>query len=117
MRISSEGRGLSHDDKRSYLGTIEEGGTSKAEGDESSGERNTQSNVTIGRTLHVEGSVVFGTDLGTDARPEPVGKFTMKEISSSFALELSERDEEEDDDDDTDDNDEGECTDQRSGWE
>ena len=26
------------------------------------------------------GSVVFGTDLGTDARPEPVGTFSMMEM-------------------------------------
>ncbi|KAL7547789.1 hypothetical protein ACHAWF_011064 [Thalassiosira exigua] len=61
-----EGPGLSHEDERSYAGEIlasdEDGG---------SGGR---------RALFVRGSVVFGTDLGTDARPEPVGTFTMMEV-------------------------------------
>ena len=34
------------------------------------------------RALFVRGSVVFGTDLGTDARPEPVGTFSMMEVRS-----------------------------------
>jgi hypothetical protein len=30
-------------------------------------------------TLLVEGNVFFGTDLGSDARPEPVAVFSLKE--------------------------------------
>ena len=55
----SEGRGLSHEDERCYSGRIAAAGA---------------------RTISVRGSVVFGTDLGTDARPEPVGTFSMMEM-------------------------------------
>jgi hypothetical protein len=48
--VFSDGVGLSHEDKRSYVGRIQE---------------------SQGR-LYVDGAVTFGADLGTDARPEPV---------------------------------------------
>ncbi|EJK58997.1 hypothetical protein THAOC_20837, partial [Thalassiosira oceanica] len=56
-------RGLSHEDERCYSGRI----------------REAQDGATGARTISVRGSVVFGTDLGTDARPEPVGTFFMME--------------------------------------
>jgi hypothetical protein len=31
--------------------------------------------------LHVHGIVLFGSDLGSDARPEPVGRFQLMEAS------------------------------------
>jgi hypothetical protein len=55
--VFSDGIGLCHEDKRSYVGSIQEA---------------------HGR-LFVEGSVTFGSDLGTDARPEPVGSFLLTE--------------------------------------
>ena len=55
--VFSEGIGLSHEDKRSYLGNVQ-----KSNG-----------------RLYVEGSVTFGSDLGSDARPEPVGIFLLTE--------------------------------------
>ena len=55
--VYSEGLGLTHEDERSYVGTIDE---------------------TDGR-FRVEGTVLFGTDMGSDARPEPVGKFILTE--------------------------------------
>mmetsp|Transcript_36481 Transcript_36481/g.77783 ORF Transcript_36481/g.77783 Transcript_36481/m.77783 type:complete len:213 (+) Transcript_36481:506-1144(+) len=64
--VYSEGRGLSHEDERSYSGEI------LATGGEDDDDRDL-------RTLFVRGSVVFGTDLGSDARPEPVGLFSMME--------------------------------------
>lgn len=61
----SEGKGLTHEDERSYSGQII--------ADEEEADIYSQS-------LFVRGSVVFGTDLGSDARPEPVGVFSMMEI-------------------------------------
>lgn len=57
MHVSSEGTGLSHEDRRSYFGII----------------------VRDSERLQVDGSVVIGTDLGSDARPEPVASFSLKE--------------------------------------
>ena len=62
--VYSEGVGLSHEDKRSYLGTIQE---------------------EKGR-LFVDGTVTFGSDLGTDARPEPVGRFHLSETKDADSL-------------------------------
>ena len=73
IEINSEGMGLSHEDERSYSGQIlvsEE----EEEEDSDGGDQ----------TLFVRGSVVFGTDLGTDARPEPVGSFSMMEVRDDF---------------------------------
>jgi hypothetical protein len=61
--VYSEGLGLTHEDERSYAGSIEE---------------------TEGK-IRVQGTVVFGNDMGTDARPEPVGIFIMTETSSNQA--------------------------------
>lgn len=58
--VYSEGKGLSHDDKRSYSGRILRESDHK---------------------LHVRGTVFFGSDLGTDARPEPVGVFQLVECA------------------------------------
>lgn len=71
--VYSEGIGLCHEDKRSYVGIIQE---------------------EQGR-FYVEGSVVFGSDLGSDARPEPVGRFLLTETNddvSSFLLNSDEQD-------------------------
>ena len=61
----SEGRGLSHKDKRSYLGRI-----------------NVTEDGRGRRTLFVRGSVVFGKDFGSDTRPQPVGSFSMMEVGN-----------------------------------
>lgn len=68
--IYSEGKGLTHDDKRTYLGAIQELPDPKS---------------TNRPKLYLEGSVVIGTDLGTDARPEPVGIFVLRETTSGAA--------------------------------
>jgi len=70
--VYSEGRGLTHEDKRSYLGEIL---SATQVGDETSGE--------VRRRLFVSGTVTFGSDLGSDARPEPVGKFLLTEVTTS----------------------------------
>ncbi|CAB9518551.1 expressed unknown protein [Seminavis robusta] len=70
--VYSEGIGLSHEDERTYVGTIEE-----------------QSDDRERRTLRVEGKVTFGNDMGSDARPEPVGTFLMHEVDDA-SLEMNE---------------------------
>jgi hypothetical protein len=60
--IFSEGIGLSHEDKRSYFGSIRE---------------------SQGR-LFVDGTVTFGSDMGSDARPEPVGTFLLTETKDDL---------------------------------
>ncbi len=55
--VYSEGLGLTHEDERCYIGSI----------------------VELDGKLRVEGTVTFGADMGTDARPEPVGNFIMIE--------------------------------------
>ena len=55
--VYSEGLGLTHEDERCYVGSIDE---------------------TEGR-LRVEGTVTYGADMGSDARPEPVGRFILTE--------------------------------------
>lgn len=65
--VFSEGLGLSHEDERTYVGAI------LAE--------------TAGSALKVEGKVTFGADLGSDARPEPVGTFIMTEVDDA-SLEM-----------------------------
>jgi len=67
--IYSEGIGLSAEDERSYIGDIQE---------------------EQGR-LFVDGSVMFGTDMGTDARPEPVGKFLLTEMVEDGSKRSSEQ--------------------------
>lgn len=52
---------MTHDDERSYQGTIRKDHNG----------------------LVVEGDVFIGTDLGSDARPEPVAVFTLKEQMDS----------------------------------
>lgn len=45
----------------------------------------------------VNGTVTFGADLGTDARPEPVGEFLLTELGqeaqSSIMLDMPDEDE------------------------
>jgi hypothetical protein len=67
--VLSEGLGLTHEDKRSYLGLIQE-----------SDDR-----------IFVDGSVVFGSDLGSDAtttRPEPAGMFLLTETKNDDSIVL-----------------------------
>ena len=73
--VYSEGIGLSHEDKRNYIGTI------LTEQSSSSGQSSNNDINNSNSTLRIEGSVTFGSDLGSDARPEPVGKFILKEIT------------------------------------
>lgn len=57
--VFSEGLGLSHDDERSYRGSIQE--------------KNGK--------LTAQGVATIGTDLGSDARPEPCGKFFLMQVA------------------------------------
>jgi hypothetical protein len=69
--VYSEGMGLTHEDQRSYVGTIQQ--------------REILDTNDIGRTrrFYVHGTVFFGTDLGEDARPEPVAMFYLIEDTTS----------------------------------
>jgi len=71
--VYSEGIGLGHEDKRSYVGEI-------VSSDKSDGGGQAR--------LFVSGTVTYGSDLGTDARPEPVSKFQLTETSDEEALTL-----------------------------
>ena len=82
--VYSEGIGLSHEDERSYVGAIQVEEHKKGTGNED-----------MEAALKVEGKVTFGADLGSDARPEPVGTFIMTEVDDTS---LDMKDEDEDDD-------------------
>jgi hypothetical protein len=71
--IYSEGIGLTQDDKRSYHGSIQ-----KRDG-----------------KLCVEGVATIGSDLGSDARPEPCGKFYLTQVEEGM-LSLGDSEEEDD---------------------
>jgi hypothetical protein len=60
--ILSEGIGLSHEDEKSYFGSIQE---------------------SQGR-LFVHGTVTVGSAMGSDARPEPVGTFLLTETKDDL---------------------------------
>jgi hypothetical protein len=60
--VYSEGMGLTHEDKRSYVGSIKH-------------------DTSDGR-LFVQGTVTFGSDLGSVARPELVGTFFLTETKA-----------------------------------
>lgn len=71
----SEGIGLCHEDKRTYIGEIVE------------------ANADGRRRLYVAGSLTFGSDMGSDARPEPIGNFQLFEsvdtdIRSTLEVEI-----------------------------
>jgi hypothetical protein len=72
--VYSEGLGLNHEDERSYIGSIEE-----REG-----------------RFRVQGMVTFGADMGSDARPEPVGTFilteTVPEDEETFFFDMADED-------------------------
>jgi hypothetical protein len=65
--VYSEGLGLTHDDERTYTGTIQQQFLKKGRQ----------------KRLYVQGTVYYGTDLGDDARPEPVAEFFLTEDSAS----------------------------------
>ncbi len=44
------------------------------------------SNCNTTRKLYVKGTAFFGSDLGSDGRPEPVGSFTMMEVNDGGYL-------------------------------
>ena len=67
--VYSEGLGLTHEDARTYIGRIQQ----------QHHVRNNNNKI----MLYVQGTVFFGTDLGEDARPEPVGRFFLIEDSGS----------------------------------
>jgi len=66
--VYSEGVGLSHEDERTYVGSINHRQPQAQQ--EKCG-------------LKVQGKVTFGADLGSDARPEPVGTFLMIEVDNT----------------------------------
>jgi hypothetical protein len=63
--MDSEGPGLNHDDRRTYLGEI-----AVMPSNENSGTDR----------FCVQGTVVYGSDFDEGARPLPVGTFVMREI-------------------------------------
>ena len=77
--VYSEGPGLSHEDERTYVGRIQR---IPSEG----------SSTSPSFVLLVQGSVMFGTDLGCDARPEPVGTFLMRQANDTSLEMTDERD-------------------------
>lgn len=79
--IYSEGRLLSHDDRRGYVGPIQEY------------QKNNQT------TFFIQGLFYYGTDLRSAWAPNSMGKFTLQEIDESDATS--------DEDDESDDEDEG----------
>mmetsp|Transcript_57138 Transcript_57138/g.170305 ORF Transcript_57138/g.170305 Transcript_57138/m.170305 type:complete len:109 (-) Transcript_57138:280-606(-) len=87
VALSSEGPGLSHEDRRSYLGDIEllstdwNGGSTGVAG---GGKDDTSVDDSDGRrTIFVQGAITVGLDMGTDTRAIPVAQFTMREVKSS----------------------------------
>ena len=70
--VYSEGLGLTHHDKRSYVGEILK--TAMPNG---------------GMKLFVSGSVTFGSELGPDARSEPVAIFQLVETSDDMLPALT----------------------------
>lgn len=70
--VFSDGIGLSHEDGRAYLGVIQE-----------EFKQGVGVNDALSKTFRVEGKVTFGADLGSDARPEPVGTFIMTEVDDT----------------------------------
>jgi hypothetical protein len=82
--VYSEGRLLSHDDKRGYLGTIQEyqGGINN-------------------RTMYfVEGEFYYGTDLKRTNKAHSWGSFSLQEVDSvEDQVDVGEDEEEEEDDD------------------
>lgn len=98
--VYSEGLGLGQDDKRLYVGEIVE--MHQQPGDPhcvDAGDDPPAAATT--RRLFVRGSVTIGSDLGTDARPEPVGCFQLFETSDTELML---------DDDDDDDKQDGRCS-------
>ena len=79
--VYSEGLGLTHEDERTYIGTIQQQML------------DTGSNS---RRFYVQGTVFFGTDLGEDARPEPVACFYLIEDSDTRQAVSRSEDEEND---------------------
>ena len=64
--VYSEGLGLQKDDQQMYVGEILQ----------------QQSSTNDTTLLAVQGSTMIGSDLGSDARPEPIGRFRMVEVAS-----------------------------------
>jgi len=70
--VYSEGIGLTHEDERTYVGSI----TRQPNNDEAAVSH-----------LQVQGTVLFGADLGSDARPEPVGTFLLRLINDTDTVD------------------------------
>lgn len=68
--VYSEGMGLSHDDERTYIGAIQR-------------VEQSQSKTHDYYLFYVQGTAFFGTDLGDDARPEPVAKFYLSQETTT----------------------------------
>lgn len=86
--VYSEGPWLTHDDERTYIGQVQwQLGKKRSSG---SARRRL-------RPLSVHGTAFFGTDLGDDARPEPVAKFTLTQDSSSQQVLIDDNKDDEDD--------------------
>ncbi|KAL3902091.1 MAG: hypothetical protein SGARI_005972, partial [Bacillariaceae sp.] len=82
--VYSEGLGLTHEDERTYIGTIQQ---QVLEADDGNDKR-----------FYVQGTVFFGTDLGEDARPEPVATFYLIEDTSRNGGRMVSRSEDEEND-------------------
>jgi hypothetical protein len=84
--VYSEGRLLSHDDRRGYVGNIQT-------------TLDPKTNQTL---VFVEGEMYFGTDLKTPKKPNSMGLFSMQEIITEEVDEDEDEDEMEDEEDEND---------------
>ena len=99
-RVCSEGKGLSHDDAKTYWGEISHVQDSdnvddeQESSDDVSSPEDHKKDEDPPRLLQVIGSVLYGSGL----EPQPVARFIMRE---STDMELYNDDDEDDDDEDT----------------
>ena len=93
--VYSEGRMLSHEDCKTYWGTIRCVKTKQSSSPVSEGDPDLPEESESGTHLEVSGSVLFGSSL----EPMPIGRFHMKELKESeIGVVLDEEEEEEEDD-------------------
>ena len=110
--VYSEGRTLTHEDAKTYWGSIRRvnvtvlpeassyedvvvGETSNDNAGSSNVDSNSNQSNNTRSILEVEGSVLFGTGIGA----EPVGRFLMREMMQDLQTQDDEEEEEEEEDD------------------
>jgi len=112
--VYSEGRTLTHEDAKTYWGTMEYRGGQNAtanattptvlmenEKEDFSAGIHNDHDPTMSLLLEVKGSVLYGTGLTA----EPVGRFLMREMEKEELVEMEEDEEDEDDEEDDEDDD------------